>query len=118
MPIELIREEERFTLEIFGAEIYYRRLPADVAARIRKQCERRGVVDDTMVARGVVEYCVLGWNDKVFLDGVPATFSQELARKLPSDVVIEIVERITQASGAGGTAEVDPTRTSASTSGQ
>jgi hypothetical protein len=116
MAIELIREDERLTLTVFGAEIYYRRLPSNIASRMRKECERRGVVDDVLLGRKFMEYCLLGWNDQVMSGGQQVPFSFEAAMALPNEVIEKLIAEISAASGVN--VAVDPTKTSGNTSSQ
>lgn len=105
MAIRLVDKDEKFTLEISGCKFFYRRLPADVAAEIRKRCTRRGVVDQNAAADEAFRYCLLGWEGVEDAAGAAATFTVEAAMALPDPVKVELAKAIF---GTVGGDEDDP----------
>jgi hypothetical protein len=101
--IVLVSEQEQLEMTLGGeAVIYYRRVPGHVQKRIEARHTKRGVIDHRAVAEEVLQYAVLGWNERVVDgDGAPVPFRKELLAYLPEDAKTEIVQRLYESDPTG-----------------
>lgn len=98
--IVLIDEDEIFVhkIGVDGAEIDYRRMPLDVAARIQekhtKNVRRRGEITDVgKVSIDMLKYIILGWRGVGDRHGNVIAFDAALVSKLPDDIQTELLEK-------------------------
>ena len=111
--IRLIEDKERLTYKVDGSEIYYRRVPADVRARIIRANTVRGTVNWEGVSSDMLDYAVTGWDNVRDLAGNPTSFSSNLIGTLPERCRVDIVELAFSATNSEDAP--DPTSGSAST---
>lgn len=100
MPVQIIKKDERLTLEIADSKFFYRRISTTARAAIVRKHTKRGKTEWPAVTEEVIQYVLLGW-DNVQSGGQGIPFDAELALSLPEDVLSEIL------SAAGGTGEDD-----------
>lgn len=90
--IRLIGTEERLTLQVDGSVFHYRRIPADVRARIVRTNTVRGKENWEEITRQLLQYAVRGWENVNDAAGEPVQFSSDLVEHLPESVRGAIVE--------------------------
>ena len=92
MPIELIKEEEKICFEIYGAKIFYRRIPQNLQRRWVRECtNRRNVTDWGKIGQKAMEYAVLDW-EGVEADGKKVDYNPDLLDFLPGAVIGEFTD--------------------------
>jgi len=91
MPIQIVQDEERFTYEVDGSKIFYRRISTLRRGQIVQRHTKRGKTDWNAVTEEVLKYVVLGW-EAVEMAGEDIPFSEGLISRLPDDVLSYILE--------------------------
>jgi len=94
MPVTLIKENEKLSIEIDGSTFYYRRIRDVDFANIRRKHTKRGEVDNMAVGLEVLENYVVGWDGVTDPDGNEVPFSRELIADLPSVIQVQLLNRI------------------------
>ncbi len=98
MPVQIIKKDERLTLEIAGSKFFYRRISTAARAAIIRKHTKRGKTEWSAVTAEVIQYVTLVW-ETVQAGGQDIPFDAELALALPEDVLGEIL------AAAGGSGE-------------
>ena len=94
MPVSLIKQDEKLSVEIEGSIFYYRRIKDVDFMNIRRKHTVRGEVDNTAVGIEVLENYVLGWENVIDPDGNEVKFDKKLIADLPSMVQVQLLNRI------------------------
>jgi hypothetical protein len=98
MPIQIIQDDEKFTYENAGSKIFYRRISTARRAAIVRKNTKRGKSDWSAVTAELITAGIIGW-ENVQVKGAAVPYSDELALKLPEEVLTELVNLL------GGTGE-------------
>jgi hypothetical protein len=95
MALKLIGKDERIVYRGAGFEIFYRRMPSNVRARIlEKHTKRGGDVDFTRATIEMLEYSIIGWSGVEDEVGEPTPYSIELIPRIPDAEQAKLVELI------------------------
>ncbi len=98
MPLQIVKKDERLTLEIAGSKLFYRRIATGARAAIVAKHTKRGKTDWSAVTADIIRYALLGW-ENVQSEGRDIPFDAELALALPEESLSQLMEAF------GGTGE-------------
>ncbi|MCB2228757.1 MAG: hypothetical protein KQH53_18930 [Desulfarculaceae bacterium] len=101
--MSLVGHDERLSLELGGARLFYRRLSLGALAAIERQQMRllpgaqgagpRIWLPPEALNAAIAAHVLLGWEGVRGLRGEPAPYSPETARRLPAGARSALIER-------------------------
>ena len=100
MPILLISDSERLSLELGDSTLYYRRVPALKRAELLAKHTTFGIVDEPAWQLAMVTYALTGWANVQTLDGVAVPFEARLVGTLPPPVIGALMAKVQETSPA------------------
>lgn len=110
MAIQIIRDDEHLTCEIWGVTFHYKRVAPDAIDRLQREHTKRGELDQAKVAGALLESAVFNWSGPIHMGnpGEPTPFAPELIKYLPAQVKLALAQVIA-GNVDGEHQRVDPT---------
>lgn len=110
MAIQIIRDDEHLTCEIWGVEFHYKRVAPDKIDQLQREHTRRGEMDGAKVAEALLESSIFNWSGPIHMGKVDeqTPFAPELVKFLPAQVKLALAQVIA-GNVDGEHQRVDPT---------